>query len=232
MKKSMQIIPKHIGLIIDGNRRWAKRRGLSSIFGHRKGYERVKKVGDWCLERGIKIITVYTFSTENWKRSKKEVNFLMGLVKRLLSKDIWELHEKGIRLKVIGRMRDLSKEIQELIAKAEDLTQKNTKGVLNLAINYGGRTEIVDAVKALIRGRVKSEDVNEKMIEHHLYTNGSGDPDLIIRTSGEQRLSGFLSWQSAYSELFFIERCWPDFSEKDLDTILQKYCHRDRRFGK
>lgn len=225
-------MPEHIGFIIDGNRRWAKKRGLATIFGHRRGYEQLKKVGDWCIERGIKILTVYTFSCENWERPKVEVSYLMGLVKRLLKRDIWELHEKGIRLKVIGRLHGLSKELQTLVQKAEELTRNNKRGVLNLALNYGGRAEIVDMVKSLIREKFAPERVTENVISEHLYTEGIQDPELIIRTSGEQRLSGFLPWQCAYSEFIFSPRMWPDFSERDLDEALLEYHRRERRFGK
>lgn len=231
MSEESKKIPTHVGFIIDGNRRWARRKNRPSIIGHKSGYEKLKQVGDWCLSRGIKMLTVYTFSTENWNRSKSEVRYLMGLIKRLLKRDIWELHEKGIRLKVIGRVQGLSKEIQQLIQTAETLTRENVAGTLNLAINYGGRAEIVDMVKSILRSKMLPEKVTEAVVSDHLYTEGAQDPEMIIRTSGEQRLSGFLPWQSMYSEFFFVDKMWPDFGEADLDGVLDEYDRRERRFG-
>lgn len=231
MSEKTKKIPTHVGFIIDGNRRWARRRSRPTIIGHKQGYEKLKQVGEWCLDRGIKMLTVYTFSTENWNRPKTEVRYLMGLIKRLLKRDVWELHEKGIRLKIIGRIQGLSKELQQLIETAEQLTKENIRGTLNLAINYGGRAEIVDMVKSILRSKVVPAKVTEAVIADHLYTAGASDPEMIIRTSGEQRLSGFLPWQSAYSEFFFVEKMWPEFSEADLDEVLEEYDRRERRFG-
>ena len=224
-------MPKHIAIIMDGNRRLARSQGKNPLFGHRKGFEVLKRVGDYCLERGVKFFTVYAFSTENWKRSRREVNFLVNFFEEVLRTEIQGLHEKNIRLKFIGRLDKFSKTIQNLIREAEDLTRNNYKGVLSLAVNYGGHTEIIDAVKKIIKKKIAPEKVTEKVVEDNLYTVGLPDPDLIIRTSGEMRLSNFLTWQSAYSELLFVNKHWPDFSEKDLDEAIEEYSRRQRRFG-
>jgi undecaprenyl diphosphate synthase len=216
---------------MDGNRRWAKQRGLPVPEGHRRGYETFKQVGDWCLDRGIDVITVYAFSTENWQRSKKEVNYLMMLTAKALTEDIDEIHSKNIRLKVIGRIKELPKRLQERIAKAMDLTKNNTRGTLQVAFNYGGRAEIVDAMRKVYRTAKSASQINEKSIGEALYTADQPDPDLILRPSGEKRLSGFLAWQGVYSELLFIDKNWPDFNEDDLDAALQEYIRRQRRFG-
>lgn len=228
----MSNIPKHIGIIMDGNRRWARERGLPTFEGHRRGYDKVKEVGDWCLARDIKILTVFAFSRENWQRSKEEVDYLMNLLQFALTKELNEFSKRGIKLKIIGRREGLPEKVARAADEAEDRTEKNTRGLLQIAINYGGRSEIVDAVKKIIHQGAAKELVDEKLIEENLYTSGLPDPDLIIRTSGEQRLSGFLLWQSAYSELYFCQKYWPDFSEKDLDEALQWYAGRGRRFGK
>lgn len=224
-------IPRHLGIIMDGNRRWARSRGLPTLHGHKKGYDKVMKVGDWCLERGIEILTVYAFSTENWNRSKKEVSYLMNLLKRGLETDIRKLHKKGIKVRVIGRIKELSRDLQKAIRETMALTKNNTKGILNIAINYGGRPEIIDVIKEIVRKKMSPAKIDETLVEANLYTAGLPDPDLIIRTSGEQRLSNFLTWQSAYSEFYFIKKHWPDFSEKDLDEAIEEYSRRTRRFG-
>lgn len=224
--------PRHIGIIMDGNRRWAREHGLPTFEGHRRGYEKVKEVGDWCLKRGIKILTLFAFSTENWKRSKGEVEYLMNLLHFALTKELDEFNKRNIRLKIIGCREGLPRKMSQAADEAERSTAKNSGGLLQVAINYGGRAEIVEAVKKIIHQGVIAEKMDEKLIEKNLYTAGTPDPDLIIRTSGEQRLSGFLLWQSAYSELYFCQKYWPDFSEKDLDDILQWYASRERRFGR
>jgi len=220
----------HLGIIMDGNRRWAKARGLPPFEGHRAGYKKVEEVLRWCKEAGIKILTLFAFSTENWQRSKEEVNFLMKLFFQALSKDVKKLHENNVRVRVIGRREGLSKKLQEAIEKAEKLTENNTGVILNLAINYGGRAELVDAFKKMIANPQK--EITEETISQNLYTVGLPDPDLIIRTSGEQRLSGFLTWQSVYSELLFINRYWPEFSKEDFEMVLAEFANRQRRYGK
>lgn len=222
---------RHLAIIMDGNRRWAKRRGLPTLAGHRRGYDIVMKMGDWCLDRGIEILTFYAFSAENWNRSKKEVDYLMKLLSLALTKEVDGLHKKNIRISVIGRIHELPKRLQQHVATAMALTKNNTRGTLQLAVNYGGRGEIVDAVKKVVRTAKSSSAITEKSISEALYTAHQPDPELILRTSGEQRLSGFLPWQSVYSELLFVEKNWPDFSERDLDAALTEFKHRQRRFG-
>lgn len=223
-------IPQHLGIIMDGNRRWAKKHGLASIKGHQAGYKKAKEIIDWCKDSEIKILTLFSFSTENWQRPKIEVNFLMRLLELVLTKDIKELHKNNIRLQIIGRKEGLPERLREIIKKAENLTKDNNGFFLNLAINYGGRQEIVDAFNKIIKNAPKK--ITEELISENIYTSGLPDPDFIIRTSGEHRLSGFLLWQSAYSELYFTEKLWPDFSRKDFEGALLDFANRQRRFGK
>ncbi len=233
MLKKMKKIPFHLGIIIDGNRRWAKKRGLPSFEGHRKGLNKVGKIGEWCKKRGIKIVTLYTFSTENWNRSKKEVSYLMKLFGEALNKkNIKELHQKGIKLQVIGQKERLPESLQKRIKEAEELTKNNKEGILNLAISYGGRPEIIQAVKNIIKKKIPVNEITEDLINQNLWTAGLPYPDLIIRTGGVQRLSNFLTWQSAYSEFYFTKKYWPAFTEKDLDEALMDYSQRQRRFGR
>ncbi len=221
---------QHIAFIMDGNRRWAKEKSLTTLEGHRKGYDKVKEVGEWCLDRGIASMTVWAFSTENWKRTKKEVGYLMRLLRDALSKDLHYYNEKGIRIRVLGRREPLPKDVLKAIDEAQETTKKHTKGTLNIALNYGGHAELVDAAKAIIKKGIASDEVTEQTIEEHLYTNGQPMPDLIIRTS-EKRLSGFFSWQCAYSEIYFSDLNWPDFSEQELDKALNSFGKRERRYG-
>ncbi len=226
-------IPFHLGIIIDGNRRWAKKRGLPFFEGHRRGLDRVNKIGEWCRKRGVKILTLYTFSTENWNRSKKEISFLMKLLSEALNrKNVKELHQRKIKLQVIGQKERLPRSLQQRIKEAEELTKNNKEGILNLAISYGGKPEIVQAVKNIIKKKVPVSEITEDLINKNLWTAGLPEPDLIIRTGGVQRLSNFLTWQSAYSELYFIKKYWPEFTEKDLDEALLDYSRRQRRFGR
>lgn len=225
-------VPCHLGIIIDGNRRWARERGLPDFEGHRRGLKKVKEIARWCKKRGIKILTVYAFSTENWERKKKEVNALMGLLKLILVNDVKELHQEGMKFHVLGQRERLSKSIQEAIKKAEELTKNNKEGILNLAISYGGRTEIAEAVKKIIGKKTPADRISEEVISENLNTAGLPDPDLIVRTGGEQRLSNFLLWQAAYAEIRFLNIYWPDFTEKDLDKVLKDYAQCQRRFGR
>ncbi|HJN62129.1 MAG TPA: polyprenyl diphosphate synthase [Candidatus Parcubacteria bacterium] len=222
----------HLGIILDGNRRWAKSKNLPAIIGHNEGKKRVKEVCRWCKAKGIKIITLYAFSTENWERSLKEVKFLIKLIEMSIREDMKEIHREGYKIKIIGEKDKLPKSFQKVIKEAEELTKDNKGGILNLAISYGGRLDIVQAVKKIIKKGISPDDVTEKMIDKNLWTADVPHPNLIIRTSGEQRLSGFLTWQSAYSELYFSKKLWPDFTEKDLDKALKEYAQRQRRFGK
>lgn len=220
---------QHLAIIMDGNRRWAKAHGLPSVEGHRRGYDKVKEVADWCLARGVSYLTVFAFSTENWKRSAEEVGYLMNLLENALTKELHQFLEKGVRLRVLGRKSDLPDSVARAVEVAEKSTIHNTALSLQLAINYGGRAEIVDAVNAAVAA---GEPVTEESFRNFLYAPDVPDPDLILRTSGEQRLSGFLTWQSAYSELLFVDKHWPDFLEADFDQALTTFSARERRFGK
>ncbi len=219
-------IPYHLGIIIDGNRRWAKEKNLPSFEGHQVGFDNVETIADACLERGIKILTIYCFSSENWDRVEAEVSYLMKLLELGLDKYTQKCIKDNVKLLVIGQKEKLSKSLQAKIKKSEEITRDNKRAILNLAISYGGRAEIVEAVK-----KIKGE-ITEKSINNNLWTAGQPDPDFIIRTGGERRLSGFLTWQSIYSELYFSDKYWPDFSVDDLNLALEDYLHRKRRFGK
>ena len=222
-------IPNHLGIILDGNRRWAKERGLSSFEGHKRGLEVVKNVIKWCKEKGIKILTLFVFSTENWKRTKTEVNFLMKLAKFAINNNLEELHNRGVKIRVIGQREKLPIFLKKAILKAEELTKNNEEMVLNFAFSYGGRAEIIEAIKNIIEKKIAVEKINEDVVKENLWTS---DVDLIIRTGKEQRLSNFLLWQAAYSELYFSPKYWPDFTKEDLDKALTDYSNRQRRLGK
>lgn len=233
MNNQTKKIPYHLGIIIDGNRRWAEERGLPALEGHRKGLDKVKKIGEFCRKRGIKVLTIYAFSTENWNRSRVEVNYLMKLFGKSVSKkNIKELHKKGIKFQLIGQKERLPQALQKKIKEAENLTKNNKEGVLNLAISYGGRPEILRAIKNIIKKKIPGSKITEDLINQNLLTAGLPYPDFVIRTGGEQRLSNFLTWQSAYSELYFTKKYWPEFTEKDLDEALADYSGRQRRFGR
>jgi undecaprenyl diphosphate synthase len=226
-------IPHHIGIIMDGNRRWAKKRGLPTLAGHERGYQKIKEVARWCKARGIKVVSVYAFSTENWRRSKKEVTYLMRLFKTVLTKDVDELLKDGVRLKIIGeRGAPLPASLIRLMNEAEERTAMAGDLLLQVAINYGGRAEIVAAAKSLVRAGIKDSDITEDVFAQHLWSANAPDVDLLIRTSGEQRTSGFLTWAATYAELFFTPTLWPDFSERELDHILKDFTTRERRLGK
>ncbi len=225
-------IPRHVAIIMDGNRRWAKKHRQPALEGHRAGYLTLKKIGDAALDRGVKILTVWAFSTENWKRAKREVQFLMNLLEWVLRDEIAEFHRKNVRLMVTGRVHELSSRLQKLVTDAVNLTRDNRRGVLNVLLNYGGRGEIVDAVRAIVRAKPDPETVDARLIGQHLYQPNLPDPDLVIRTSGEYRLSGFMPWQTEYSELVFSDKLWPDFTPADLDAAINDFQQRDRRFGR
>lgn len=228
-------LPVHIAIIPDGNGRWAKRRGLPRTMGHKAGSENIKKIVKLCNNIGIKYLTVYAFSTENWSRPKSEVDALMSLLLEYLRNAEKELSGANIRINVIGNIAGLPSELQKEIPRVEELTRKNTGLNLVMALNYGGRKEILCAVKSIVKsvanGDIKMEDIDEEVVSEHLYTKDIPDPDLIIRTSGEKRSSNFLLWQSAYSEFWFSEVLWPDFNEKHLLQALEDYQSRKRRFG-
>ncbi len=222
----------HLGIIMDGNRRWAAENSKSSMEGHMAGARKVREVVRWCSERDIGYLTLYAFSTENWRRPKAEVAFLIKLIGRFLDENLKEFNKKGGQMLFIGDKSPFPKSLKKKIDEAETATRNNKKIIVNILLNYGGRAEITAAVKKLVENNIKAEEITEELIAESLYTAGIPDPDLIIRTSGEERLSNFLLWQSAYSELYFCRHHWPDFSEKDLDKALEEFSRRQRRLGK
>jgi undecaprenyl diphosphate synthase len=228
-------MPRHVAIIMDGNGRWARSRGLPRIEGHRKGAQSVRNIGTACAEIGIECLTLYSFSMENWKRPREEVNFLMDLLAMYMKNERPILMKNNIRLRIIGRKQALSPGVIQAMDETVQMTSGNTGMILCLAINYSGRAEIVDAVRDITRlageGHLKTDDVNEELIERHLYTAGLPDPDLMIRTSGEMRISNFLLWKLAYAELYVTDVLWPDFGREDLYKALVEYSRRDRRFG-
>lgn len=231
----MQRIPKHIAIIMDGNGRWAKARKLPRTMGHRAGMQTIKKVVKEASSLGVGYLTLYAFSTENWKRPKEEVGALMDLVVEFINKELDELHENQVRLNSIGDISKLPEKARKSIEAAKKKTRNNKGLTLNIALNYGGRDEIVNGVKNIaalvLEGKLKIDEIDEREISNHLYTKGMPDPDMIIRPSGELRLSNYLLWQSAYSEFWFSNINWPDFTEKDLKRAIADYQKRDRRFG-
>lgn len=231
IKKEKNDTPNHVAIIMDGNRRWARERNLPTIEGHAKGYGKLKTIPDLFFQKGVGIVSVYAFSTENWNRSQDEVNYLMKLMEQALRDELEEISKKDIKLLVSGRINDLPGDLPDLCMEAMLKTKDNKGGILNICLNYGGRAEIVDAIKGMIENNVETEQVHEGMVKKYLYQNDLADPDIIVRTSGEKRLSGFLLWQSFYSELFFMEKYWPDFEKIDVDIVLEEYSVRKRRFG-
>ena len=231
----MNRLPTHIGVIMDGNGRWAKNRGLPRSAGHQAGADTLKKIVTECNKMGIKYITVYAFSTENWKRPKEEVDYLMNLLMDYLKNAETTLAGENVVIKAIGSRKELSDELCEQIKKTEEFTKNNDGIVMNIALNYGSREEIVNSVKKICKnvqnGECSIEDINSEMISDNLYTASQPDPDLIIRTSGEERISNFLLWQLAYSELWFTDKLWPDFNINDLHQAIIDYQNRNRRYG-
>ena len=227
--------PEHVAIIMDGNGRWAKARSLPRVAGHRAGVEALRKTVRAAADMGIAWLTVYAFSSENWSRPKSEVSDLMGLLKLFIRRDLAELHQSGVKVKVIGEREGLAPDIAALLEEAESLTAANSALNLVIAFNYGGRDEIVRAARriadAAARGELPGEDVTPEIFARYLDTAGIPDPDLVIRTSGEQRMSNFLPWQSAYSELVFLPCYWPDFTREHLAEALRQYTARERRFG-
>lgn len=224
-------IPNHLGLILDGNRRWAKSKGLPTLEGHRKGYENLKTIALAAYDHGVKFVSAYVFSTENWNRSQEEVDYLMKLLIWVAKHEVKELDKNNVRLRVMGSRDKLSKQVLKAIDEAETKTKNNTGGTLCLCLNYGGQQEIVDAVNKIIT-QANGQPVSVSEFENYLYTPDVPPIDLIIRTSGEQRLSNFMLWRSAYSELLFVDKHWPAFTEEDLAKSLAEYASRQRRFGK
>ncbi len=224
---------QHVAFIMDGNRRWAKEKHLPTLIGHKKGYENIEKIVDHALLKGIKHVTFWAFSTENWNREKKEVDYLMNLFRELFAgRMLQKILKKGGKIQVLGDMTAFPEDIQKDTQKVLDQSKDNDAITINIALNYGGRAEILKAVKEIATERLDLSDINEKTFSQYLYTKDQPDPDLLIRTGGEQRLSGYLPWQSIYSELYFTDKYWPEFDEKAFDEALEEFSRRERRFGK
>jgi len=221
--------PISIGIIMDGNRRWAKAKGLPLLDGHKKGYETLKECLKWAKEKGIQYITVYAFSTENWNRAKEEVSYLMNLLSSAITSELDSLREENIKFKMIGKIEMFSQDLQDGIKKLEEDTKNNSGPTLVAALSYGGRAEIIEATNKAIK---EGQKINEESFSSLLWTEGIPDPEILIRTGGEKRLSGFLPWQGVYSELFFVDTFWPDFSKEEFEKILKEYSLIDRRKGK
>jgi undecaprenyl diphosphate synthase len=224
-------IPMHLGLILDGNRRWAKAQGLPTLEGHRAGYGNLKTIGKAAIERGVKYVSAYVFSTENWNRTEEEVSYLMKLLLWVAKNEVEELHKENIRVRFLGSEERLSPQVLKAIKNAEEKTKNNTAGTLALCLNYGGHQEIVDATRRMVADGLKADQITKEVLEKHLYTPDIPPLDLIIRTSGEQRISNFMLWRAAYSELLFVNKHWPAFTVDDLDAALAEYASRQRRFG-
>ena len=228
-------VPRHIAIIMDGNGRWAQARGLPRIAGHRHGAEAARRAVTAAAELGVPYLTLFGFSSENWRRPSGEIQDLMGLLRHYLRGEIAELHRNGVRLRVIGELDRLDPDILEMIERAEAMTRDNARITVTIALSYGGRAEIVAAVRAIAQrvqsGSLAAAAIDEDCFARYLFTAGLPDPDLLIRTSGEQRISNFLLWQSAYSEFVFTKTLWPDFSKRDLEEAIDEFCGRDRRYG-
>lgn len=227
----MSEVPAHIGYIVDGNRRWAKEHGLPAYEGHLAGYNAIQDVAAATFDEGVKYVSAYVFSTENWKRSEGEVKRLMGLVLKLVSSDLHKFSERNIRLRLLGSRDNLSDKLLRAIEEAEQATKDNTAGTLALCFNYGGQQEITDAVKRIVQKDIAADEITPELIASNLYAPEVPPCDLIVRSSGEQRLSNFMLWRSAYSELMFVDKNWPDMTKQDVTDILEEYKRRGRRFG-
>jgi undecaprenyl diphosphate synthase len=225
-------IPQHVAMIMDGNGRWALHRGLPRLAGHKAGTENLRRVIRSTVEFGVKYLTIYAFSTENWGRPAEEVNGLMLILQNVIDRELNELHKEGVQLRHIGRLERLDPAIQKKVLHAIELTKKNDRLVLNVAFNYGGRDEIVNAIQHIIKDGIPAEEVTDELVNRYLFTAGVPDPDLIIRTSGELRVSNFLIWQAAYSEWYITPTYWPDFDKDEYRRALETFANRDRRYGK
>ena len=228
----LEKVPQHVAMIMDGNGRWALQRGLPRLAGHKAGTENLRRVIRSTVEFGVKYLTIYAFSTENWGRPAEEVNGLMLILKNVIDRELNELHKEGVQLRHIGRLERLDPSIQKKVLNAIELTKNNDRLVLNVAFNYGGRDEIVCAIQKIINDGIPAEEVTDDLVNKYLFTAGVPDPDLIIRTSGELRVSNFLIWQAAYSEWYITPTFWPDFDKDEYRRALETFAHRDRRFGK
>lgn len=229
-------LPEHVAVIMDGNRRWAKKHLMPVNYGHREGALRVKDLVRTCVDMGIKYLTIYTFSTENWGREKKEVDYLMGLLVEFIKKELNYLNENNVKVTLLGNIDDLPEDTKNEVKRSIELTKNNTKLTLNIALSYGSRTEITDAVKKVIadyeNNKINIDEINEESFKRYLYTNDIPDPDLLIRTSGEIRLSNFLLYQLAYTELYFTDVMWPEFNKEEFLKAINSYQTRKRRYGK
>lgn len=223
---------EHIAIIMDGNRRWAEEKNLPSAMGHKKGVDSLKNILRACNDFSIKYLTVYAFSTENWNRKKEEVEFLMNLVAVTLTNELAEMHKENVQIHFIGDLTKLSDKLQKILANAVETTKNNTGVVLQIALNYGSRDEIVHAVQKIVESGVKSDEIDEQLISENLYTAGVPDPDILIRTGGEQRISNYLLWQIAYSEIIIRSEFWPDFDKNSLKDSILEFGKRQRRYGK
>lgn len=226
-----QVVPTHLGLILDGNRRWAKARKLPTLAGHSRGYKKIKEIATYAFDQGIKYVSVFIFSTENWKRDQAEVSYLMNLAYKVATEDIVELHQKNVKILWLGRRDGVPDKVYQATLAAVEKTRHNTGGVLCICFNYGGHQEIADACRQLIDDGVKAEDVTPEAIAKRLYCPEVPPIDMLIRTSGEQRISNFMLWRVYYAELYFIQKHWPAFSKADLDEALNAFADRSRRFG-
>jgi undecaprenyl diphosphate synthase len=224
-------VPRHVAIIMDGNGRWAISRGLPRLAGHRAGTENLRRIIRASVEFGVKYLTIYAFSTENWGRPPEEVHGLMRILEDVIDKELDELNKEGVQLRHIGRLERLNPKIQAKVLKAIELTKENDRLVLNVAFNYGGRDEIVNAIQHMIEAGVSADEVNDELVSQYMYTAGVPDPDLIIRTSGELRVSNFLIWQAAYSEWYITPTYWPDFDKEEYHRALEAFAQRDRRYG-
>lgn len=231
-ESSLKRVPKHVAIIMDGNGRWAKQRGLPRAEGHRQGTENLRQIIRTSVEFGIEILTIYAFSTENWNRPRREVQLLLRILEMVLDRELKELNENGVQIRHIGELAGIPERLQKKVTQACETTQHNTRLILNVAFNYGGRDEIVHAFQDIMAKGIPTEEITEELISDHLYTSGLPDPDLIIRTSGEFRLSNFLIWQSAYSEHYYTDVYWPDFDKDCLQKAIEEFASRRRRFGK
>jgi undecaprenyl diphosphate synthase len=230
-EKKLEHVPRHVATIMDGNGRWAKARGLPRLAGHRAGTENLRPILEACVEFGIEILTIWAFSTENWRRPEREVGGLLRILERMIQRELGELHKQGVRLRHIGRLERLPGRLQKQVLDAIEVTKNNDRITLNVGFDYGGRAEIVHAVQEIIREGIPADQVDEDLLSRHMYTSDQPDPDLIIRTGGELRTSGFMLWQSAYSEYYVTPTFWPDFGREELYQALVAFGQRDRRFG-
>jgi undecaprenyl diphosphate synthase len=229
--KKLEHVPRHAAIIMDGNGRWARARGLPRLAGHRAGTENIRPILEASVEFGIEIVTIWAFSTENWQRPEIEVKGLLRILERMIRRELQELDKQGVQLRHIGRLERLPERLQKQVLDAVELTRDNDRIVLNVAFDYGGRAEIVRAVQQIIREGIPADEVDEHLLSRYMYTGGQPDPDLIIRTGGELRTSGFMLWQSAYTEYYVTPTFWPDFGREELYEALVAFDQRDRRFG-